>query len=160
MSGKVFGCDDPTYNPSSVRELSLLTQFSGITTLQSLVSEKQCKGLDQAWSCLWGVTTSHITPVHPTLNCHKAECLFIYLCIYFYFLSLACLFCLFLFCGCWFFFYYFLLAYFFLGFVFVCVRVCVCVLLSLSFFSLFVYFMCSFHMIAGRVRLILPLVGN
>ena len=31
-----FGCDDPTYNPSPVRELSLLTQFSGITTLQSL----------------------------------------------------------------------------------------------------------------------------
>ena len=29
-----------------VRELSLLTQFSGITTLQSLVSEKQWKG---AW---------------------------------------------------------------------------------------------------------------
>ena len=38
------GCDDPTYNPSPVRELSLLTQFSGFTTLQSLVSEKHCKG--------------------------------------------------------------------------------------------------------------------
>ena len=49
---------------------------------------------------------------------------------------------------------------FFLGFVCVCVCVSVCVLLSLSFFSLFVYFMCSFHMIAGRVRFILPLVGN
>ena len=35
--------DDPTYNPSPVQELSLLTQFSSITTLQSLVSEKQCK---------------------------------------------------------------------------------------------------------------------
>ena len=46
ISDKVFGCDNPTYNPSPVRELSLLTQFSGITTLQSLVSEKQCKG---AW---------------------------------------------------------------------------------------------------------------
>ena len=44
ISDIVFGCDDPTYNPSPVRELSLLTQFSGITTLQSLVSEKQCKG--------------------------------------------------------------------------------------------------------------------
>ena len=42
----VFGCDNPTYNPSPVWELSLLTQFSGITTLQSLVLEKQCKG---AW---------------------------------------------------------------------------------------------------------------
>ena len=40
----VFGYDNPTYNPSPVWELSLLTQFSGITTLQSLVSEKQCKG--------------------------------------------------------------------------------------------------------------------
>ena len=46
ISDKVFGCDDPTYNPSPVRELSLLTQFSGITTLQSLVLEKQCK---EAW---------------------------------------------------------------------------------------------------------------
>ena len=35
---KVFGCDDPTYNPSRVWELRLLTQISGITTLQSLVS--------------------------------------------------------------------------------------------------------------------------
>ena len=34
--------------------------------LQPLVSEKQCKRLDQAWS--W-MTTSHITPVHPSLNC-------------------------------------------------------------------------------------------
>ena len=44
ISDIVFGCDDPTYNPSPVQELSLLTQFSGITTLQSIVSEKQCKG--------------------------------------------------------------------------------------------------------------------
>ena len=36
----------PTYNPSPERELSLLTQFSGFITLQSLVSEKHCKG---AW---------------------------------------------------------------------------------------------------------------
>ena len=42
----------------------------------------------------------------------------------------------------------------------VCVRACVCVLLSLSFFSPFVYFMCSFHFIAGGVRFNLPLVGN
>ena len=41
ISDIVFGCDDPTYNPSPVRELSLLTQFSGITTLQSLVLEKK-----------------------------------------------------------------------------------------------------------------------
>ena len=44
ISDIVFGCDDHTYNPSPVRELSLLTQFSVIRTLQSLVSEKQCKG--------------------------------------------------------------------------------------------------------------------
>ena len=43
ISDKVFGCDDPTYNRSPVQELSLLTQFLGITTLQSLVLEKQCK---------------------------------------------------------------------------------------------------------------------
>ena len=49
ISDIVFGCDDPTYNPSPVRELSLLTQFSGFTTLQSLVSEKQCKW---AWSTM------------------------------------------------------------------------------------------------------------
>ena len=32
ISNKVFGCDDATCNPSPVQELSLLTQFSGITT--------------------------------------------------------------------------------------------------------------------------------
>ena len=40
ISDIVFMCDDPCYNPSPVRELRLLTQFSGFTTLQSLVSEK------------------------------------------------------------------------------------------------------------------------
>ena len=49
ISDIVFGCDNPTYNPSPVQELSLLTQFSGFTTLQSLVSEKHCKG---AWSSM------------------------------------------------------------------------------------------------------------
>ena len=44
ISDIVFGCDNPTYNPSPVGELSLLTQFPGFTTLQSLVSEKHCKG--------------------------------------------------------------------------------------------------------------------
>ena len=45
----VFGYDDPTYKSSPVLELSLLTKFSGITNLQSLVLEKQCKG---AWSIM------------------------------------------------------------------------------------------------------------
>ena len=36
----IFGCDDPTYNPRSVWKLSLLTQFSGLTTLQFLVSRE------------------------------------------------------------------------------------------------------------------------
>ena len=40
----VFGCDNATYNPSPVWELSLLTQFAGITTLESLVLKKQYKG--------------------------------------------------------------------------------------------------------------------
>ena len=44
ISEIVFGCDKPTYNPSPVRELSLITQFSGLATLQSLVFEKQRKG--------------------------------------------------------------------------------------------------------------------
>ena len=44
ISDMVFGCDDPTYNPSPVWELSLHTKFSGFTTGQSLVSEKHCKG--------------------------------------------------------------------------------------------------------------------
>ena len=43
ISDIVFRYDDTIYNPSPVWELSLLTQFSGITTLQSLFSEKQCK---------------------------------------------------------------------------------------------------------------------
>ena len=37
----VFGSDDPTHNPSSVRILSPLTQFPGLTTLRSLVSGEQ-----------------------------------------------------------------------------------------------------------------------
>ena len=36
----VFRCDDPTYNPSPVQKLSLLTQFSGLVTLQSLITRK------------------------------------------------------------------------------------------------------------------------
>ena len=44
ISDKVFGRDGPTYNPNPVWKLSLLTQFSGIATLQSLDLEKQCKG--------------------------------------------------------------------------------------------------------------------
>ena len=44
ISDIVFGCDDPTYNPSPVRKMSLLTQFSGITSLQSLVLETQYNG--------------------------------------------------------------------------------------------------------------------
>ena len=43
ISDIVFGCDDPTDNPSPVQELDLLTQFSGFTTLQSLVLAKHCK---------------------------------------------------------------------------------------------------------------------
>ena len=39
-----FGCDDPTHNPSSVQILSLLTQFSGLTTLQSLVVREALQG--------------------------------------------------------------------------------------------------------------------
>ena len=33
-----FGCDNPTCNPSFVRELSLLTQFSGISILHSWIA--------------------------------------------------------------------------------------------------------------------------
>ena len=43
-SDMVVGCDDPTHNPSSVRILSLLTQFSGLTSLQSLVSGERLQG--------------------------------------------------------------------------------------------------------------------
>ena len=71
----VFECDDPTHNPSSVQILSLLTQFSGLATLQSLVSGEALQvGLTKPWSCLWGVTTSHITPV----------CLFLFVLFYFF----------------------------------------------------------------------------
>ena len=38
-----FGCGKPTHNPSPIWVLSLLSKFSGITTLQSLVLEEQCK---------------------------------------------------------------------------------------------------------------------
>ena len=40
----VFGCDESTYNPSSVQKLILLTQFSGITILQFLVTRETLQG--------------------------------------------------------------------------------------------------------------------
>ena len=33
ISDVVFACDDPTYNPSPMQELSWLTPFSGFLTL-------------------------------------------------------------------------------------------------------------------------------
>ena len=36
ISDNAFGCDEPTYNTSPVWKLSLLTQFSGFTTLHLL----------------------------------------------------------------------------------------------------------------------------
>ena len=48
----VFGHGNLTYNPSSIQKLSLLIQFSVITTLQSLVLEQNGRGVDQSWSCL------------------------------------------------------------------------------------------------------------
>ena len=39
----VFGCDDPTHNRSYFQILNLLIQFSGLTTLQSLVLEEALK---------------------------------------------------------------------------------------------------------------------
>lgn len=44
MSDIAFEFDNPTYNPSVIQKLSLLTQFLGIATLQSLVLDKKCKG--------------------------------------------------------------------------------------------------------------------
>ena len=44
VSDIIFGGDNPIYKPSPVWELGFLTQFSGFTTLQSLVLEKQCEG--------------------------------------------------------------------------------------------------------------------
>ena len=41
----VFECDNLTHNPSSVQILSLVSQFSGLTTLQSLVLEALQGGL-------------------------------------------------------------------------------------------------------------------
>ena len=43
-SDTVFGCDNLTHNPSSVQILSLVTQFSGLTTLQSLVLGEALQG--------------------------------------------------------------------------------------------------------------------
>ena len=54
-----------------------VTQSSGLTTLVYLnCVEKLFKGVEQPWFCLWGATTSHITPVnkYSTINCGKAEC--------------------------------------------------------------------------------------
>ena len=44
ISDIVSRCNDPKYNLNPVQDFSLVTQFSGITTLQSLLLEKQWKG--------------------------------------------------------------------------------------------------------------------
>ena len=74
ISDIVFGCDNLTYNPSPVRELNLLTQFSGFTTLQSLVLEKHCKGARSSMVLSMRSDDLTGTQVYPTLNCGKAEC--------------------------------------------------------------------------------------
>ena len=82
ISDIAFGCDDLTYNPSLVCTRIEFTHSSFKhykpaalcfrEAMQSFVSEE----LDQqSWSCLWGVTTSHITCVQLAINCGKAECL-------------------------------------------------------------------------------------
>ena len=68
VSDIVFGCDEPTHNSSPVQELSLLTQFSGIKAVQSLVLEKECKG---TWSSMVLPIRSDdptYNPVHPMLT--------------------------------------------------------------------------------------------
>ena len=60
-SDTVFGCDNLTHNPSSVQILSLVTQFSGLTTLQSLVLE----ALQGAWpNLVLSLTTEDLTYNH------------------------------------------------------------------------------------------------
>ena len=118
------------------------------------------------------MTTSHITPVHGTLNCDKAvlgvlgtcnTCIrlqsrvtsssatvnswmiffvFTYLIFLFLFIYLFIFSFLSFACFC-----------FVVDFVFIFHwHIFCCVLLSSSFFPLFVYFMCSFHFIVGGVR--------
>ena len=59
ISDIIFACDDPTYDPDPVWELSLLSQFSRITTLQSFVLEKQCK---RTWpSTILPMTSDNLT---------------------------------------------------------------------------------------------------
>ena len=40
----VFGCDNPSNNPSIVQKLSWLTQFSGLKTLSFLVTKEALQG--------------------------------------------------------------------------------------------------------------------
>ena len=75
ISDIVFGCDDPKYNPSPERELNLLTKYAqALRPCSSLFQRNNARRLVHAWSCLWVVTSSQITLVHPTLNFGKAEC--------------------------------------------------------------------------------------
>ena len=43
ISDVVFGHENLTYNPNPAQELNLFIEFSGFTTLQSLVSKKQSR---------------------------------------------------------------------------------------------------------------------
>ena len=74
ISDIVFGYDHPTYSPFSIRKLSVLTQFSGITTLPAVLSFGEAMYGKQAWSCLWGMVDLTLTLVHSTFNCGKAVC--------------------------------------------------------------------------------------
>ena len=115
----------PHITPVQVGGLSLLIRSSGIYFLQDpSFHETHCKGAYQSWLGLWGLTTSHITPVNQlstvvrlsvrhlqhmckvTVQSHKFwrhswwlgfVCLFV--CFYL-FVCLFLLLCLLLFCFC------------------------------------------------------------
>ena len=60
-----FGVTTPYITPVQVDRLSLLTRSSELTSLQDpSFHQKNCKRAYQLRSGLWGLTTSHLTPVN------------------------------------------------------------------------------------------------
>ena len=66
-----LGVTTPHITPVLYRNWVSSLNFQALQPCSPSFQRSIARGLDQAWSCLWGVTASHITPVHPTLNCGK-----------------------------------------------------------------------------------------
>ena len=48
--------------------------FQALQPCSPFFRRSNTRWIDQSWSCIWGLMTSYMTPVHLAINCGKAEC--------------------------------------------------------------------------------------